>query len=374
MPDVFAVADALIKHIKSHYPYDIAIVAYYGSYAQGTATKRSDLDFFFIPATPEGYRASIQFILEDISFDFWPISWERAERMAALAEPQTTIIAACRLLYVRSDEDRNRFMRLRDSISAMREPEHGLLLIQRAESFLSDAYVHLYKMSRMDTLADLGSCRTDAHEVLTKVIQSLALLNQTYFTVGWGKNKDQILRLPLKPDHLESLYDTIIKAQLPADIRSACERLTEATLELVARQKETYTAAPSYPEHMKGFYEEAKGTLDKIIKACEKNDYDTAYFAAIRIQDEIAYFLYLAEKGYPPCKLELNSEYQEVYKKLGLPDLIHLLDPSDLKPLQAAVERLDVLLLSHLKAKGVEINSFESIEQFERFLRTGSVR
>ncbi|MGM0884625.1 MAG: nucleotidyltransferase domain-containing protein [Bacillota bacterium] len=270
MPDVFAVADALIKHIKSHYPNDIAIVAFYGSYAQGTATKRSDLDFFFIPATPEGYRASIQFILEDISFDFWPISWERAERMASLADPQTTIIADCRLLYVRSDEDRNRFMRLRESIAAMREPEHGLLLTQRAESLLRDAYVHLYKMSRMDTLADLTHYRSEAYEVLTKVIQSLSLLNQTYFTVGWGKNKDQILRLPLKPDHLESLYDTILKAQLPADIRSACERLTEATLDLVAKHREMYSTAPSYPDRMKGFFEETKGTFDKIITACER--------------------------------------------------------------------------------------------------------
>ncbi|RCW49155.1 kanamycin nucleotidyltransferase C-terminal domain-containing protein [Paenibacillus prosopidis] len=373
MPDVFAVADTLIKHIKNNYSNDIAIVAYYGSYAQGTATKRSDLDFFFIPASADGYRASIQFILDDISFDFWPISWERAERMASLADPQTTIIADCRLLYARSDEDRNRFMRLRDSIAAIQEPEHGLQLTQRAESLLHDAYVHLYKMSRMDPLADLTFYRSEAYDVLTKVIQSLGLLNQTYFTVGWGKNKDQILRLPLKPDHLESLYETIITAQLPADIRSACERLTEATLELVAKHRGMYSTAPSYPDRMKGFYEETKGTFDKIITACEKNDYDTAYFAAIRIQDEIAYFLHLAEKGYPPFQLELNSQYQ-VYKKLGLPDLIHLLAPGDLKPLQAAVVRLDVLLLSHLKANGVEINSFESIEQFESFLRTRSVR
>lgn len=40
MPDVFAVADTLIKHIKSHYPNDIAIAAFYGSYAQGTERKK----------------------------------------------------------------------------------------------------------------------------------------------------------------------------------------------------------------------------------------------------------------------------------------------------------------------------------------------
>src|SRR5690554_3951022 len=112
-------------------PNDIAIIAYYGSYAQGTATKRSDLDFFFIPATPEGYRMSIQFVLHDISFDFWPIDWERAERMASFEDSFTTIIADCQLLYVRSKADYTRIMKLRDQISEMHEPGKGRELLEK---------------------------------------------------------------------------------------------------------------------------------------------------------------------------------------------------------------------------------------------------
>ena len=37
--------------------------------------------------------------------------------MASFEEFQTTIIADCKLLYVRSDEDHDRFMKLRDTIS-----------------------------------------------------------------------------------------------------------------------------------------------------------------------------------------------------------------------------------------------------------------
>jgi predicted nucleotidyltransferase len=54
--DVFVVAETLVNHIRSKCPDDIAIIAYYGSFANGTATKRSDLDFFFIPATSNGYH------------------------------------------------------------------------------------------------------------------------------------------------------------------------------------------------------------------------------------------------------------------------------------------------------------------------------
>jgi hypothetical protein len=367
--DVFDVAESLVNHIRTNCPDDIAIIAYYGSYAQGTATKRSDLDFFFIPATPDGYGASIQFIMSDISFDFWPISWERAERMASFEDPFTTIIADCQLLYVRSDEDRTRFMKLRDDISTMREPSYGRVLLEKAESQLQDAYVHLYKMSCTDDMGNMSYYRIEAHGVLTKVLQSLALLNQAYFTKGWGKNIEQILQFPLKPSLLEHLLYVIMSAKLPAEIRSASEKLTADTLKLVLTQKETYSGTPSYPDRMKGFYEEAKGTLDKIITACEKNDYNTAFFAAIGIQDEITRFLYFAEKGYWPCKLEPNLAYLDLYNRLGFPDLVVLLDPHDLSQLQAAVERLSSLLESHLRTQGVGINRFQNIEQLESFLK-----
>ena len=47
--DVFAVADRLVSHIKSICPDEVDLVAYYGSHAQGVATERSDLDFFYVP-------------------------------------------------------------------------------------------------------------------------------------------------------------------------------------------------------------------------------------------------------------------------------------------------------------------------------------
>ena len=35
----------------------------------------SDLDFYFIPSTPRGYEMSYQFIVDDIGYDLWPVSW-----------------------------------------------------------------------------------------------------------------------------------------------------------------------------------------------------------------------------------------------------------------------------------------------------------
>ncbi|MCL6603223.1 MAG: hypothetical protein K6T94_10145 [Paenibacillus sp.] len=371
--DVFEVAETMVTHVKNNYPDDIAIIAYYGSYAQGTASNRSDLDFFFIPVTSKGYAATLSFVLNDISFDFWPIGWERAEKMASFEDPFTTIIADCKLLYVRSEEDRLRFIKLREDISSNREPSNGQVLAEKAESQLKDAYVHLYKMSSARNVEyEITFYRTEAYMILTKVFQCLALLNRTYFSTGWGKNIKQILQLPMIPTRLEALYQVITNTMSSADIRLACEQLTADTLELVLTQKESYSVNPSYPDRMKGFYEEAKGTLDKIISACEGGDYDTAFFAAIHIQDEISSFLFFAEKGYWPNSLEPNLAYQEIYNRLGFPDLAALLNPQYFSQLQAAVEQLNLLLEHHLQSQGVGINRYENIEQLQEFLNNRS--
>lgn len=92
-----------------------------------------------------------------------------------------------------------------------------------------------------------------------------------------------------------------------------------------------------------GFYEEFKGTLDKIITACEEGDYDTAFFTSIHVQDETARFLYFAEKGHWPTNLTSHSAYNDGYIRAGLPELIPLLDVNRLSVIQVTVERLSTL-------------------------------
>ena len=57
--------------IKVKYSDDIAVVVCYGSYITGSAYQKSDLDFFFIPKTNKGYEMNMQFIIDDIGYDFW---------------------------------------------------------------------------------------------------------------------------------------------------------------------------------------------------------------------------------------------------------------------------------------------------------------
>ena len=179
---------------------------------------------------------------------------------------------------------------------------------------------------------------------------------------------DQISRLPLKPARLEMLIGAIMTAKVTSDVRQACEELVSDTLELVLKKKKAYNTVPSYPDRMLGFYEEVKGVFDKVVTACEKNDYSSAFYWAIGVQDEIARFLYFAEKGQWPSQLDHTLAYQALYNELEFPNLINLLNPDDLTPLQTAVGSLDNLLERHLKHHEVKINRFVSVQEFKAFL------
>lgn len=364
--DVFAVADVIVKHIQTKYPQDVAIVGYYGSYLQGRATERSDLDFFFIPATERGRQAECQFIIDGISFDFWPIGWDRAERMAASEEWNTTIIADCELLYVRSEEDRARFMELRETISNIGGESNAAAAINRAESVLKECLVGLSLMRLAESANDLTYCRTHAQDIAANTFKSLGFLNQIYYKRMWGHYREQVRDLPIKPDQLEPCLDTIMFSHNPEEIQTACEKLTTDMLRLIAARRNRLEEHRSYAERMKGYYEEERGMMNKLLTACERGHYETAFFVATGVQDGLARILYAAEKGRWPGLANVD-DYREFYSRYGYPDLVALLNPDDFEPLRLAVLQLIEKFENHLTTEGVPWNEFGSVAEFESF-------
>ncbi|WP_018759159.1 hypothetical protein [Paenibacillus terrigena] len=366
MVNVFAVADIIVKHIKTHYPQDVAIVGYYGSYLQGRATERSDLDFFFIPATDRGRQVECQFLIDGISFDFWPIGWERAERMATSDEWSTTIIADCELLYVRSDDDYSKFMGLREKIAIMGNDSKAPTMINKAESVLTECLISLAKMRLSEHSKELSYCRTQTQEIARNIFKSLGFLNQIYYKRSWGHYREQIRNLPIKPEQLDEHLDTMMLSSTPDEIISACEKLTSDTLRLMSERQNSQEDIRSYKERMKGYYEEERGMMNKLLTACEKGYYETAFFVAIGVQDGLSRILYAAEKGRWPGIVDLG-EHREFYDRYGYPDLVTLLDPTNFEPLRIAVLQLIEKLEIHLRTEGVSLNQFDSVIEFESF-------
>lgn len=137
MSDVFAIADILVEHAVQTYGDEIAIIAYYGSYAKGTASPTSDLDIFYIPEPGKARALSSQFVIEGRPYDFWPVSWALAEEIADATTTRPWVLAAsllidAKVLYQRSTADLERFRALQARTEALTEPPQRRKMIKQA--------------------------------------------------------------------------------------------------------------------------------------------------------------------------------------------------------------------------------------------------
>ena len=73
------------EKVKSEYADDISLALLYGSFVNGTANSRSDIDCYFIPRTERGYRLAGTFMIAGVGYDIFPMDWERVRNIAKIA-------------------------------------------------------------------------------------------------------------------------------------------------------------------------------------------------------------------------------------------------------------------------------------------------
>lgn len=362
MFDVFEVADVIVGDVRRRFPDTVAIVAYYGSYANGTATPRSDLDFFFIPDGPGAAAASRQFIIDGIGFDFWPISWERAGRIASFDEAIVSVVADCRVLYSRSQADLDRFEGLRRNIQSMSLPENRELMLGKAVALHKDCFFDLHETDLASRRDDLSATRRSAARLVSTTAQCLALANQTYFKRGMGQNRAELAALSLKPTGLEHLLDVVSGSADCREIHGACEDLAGRTRALLEEEQARLSKRCSFGDAFGGFHEEALSTYNKIRTACARGDRETAFYASISLQREV-------ESAFEAC------DGKGSYARSGLPDLAANLDAGNLPALEKTVIEMEAQFREILKSRDVTLNEFTSLEEFkESVVRAGTRR
>jgi len=368
MIDVFAMAAILVDDVKRRYADDIAIVAYYGSYVYGTADERSDLDMFFIPATPRGAAASLQFVIGGIGCDFWPISWERAERIASFDEEIVAVIADAKVLLARTDADRARFEALRDRIRALCRPENRRLMVSKALAHLEKCFVHLHAMGSPSCHDDFASTAIAAAKVVRIVLHSLALANQTYYTRGPGANLAQVRTFGRKPDGIEERLERITESRDAAQIRRTCDDLVAGMTELLFATQAAFPVAGSYPDVCAGFYEEIRSLLTKVERACREGDRATAWFTALAVQDEVSTLLARATSGIDVAAIAAYAGYRSAWDRAGFPDIASVAASGDPASLCACIVDVDSRLRRHLEEHGVDLKIFHGLDDFRAFL------
>ncbi len=373
MTDVFKIAEILVSHARENYGAEIGIIAYYGSHAKGTATATSDLDIFYVPDEGQAGDLPATFILDGLPYDFWGPPWWMLEEIANAKSRRpwavsASMIADTKVVYARSEADLARFEALKDRIQTLTRPESRGEMVGRA---LEEFRTTLFQLGQMRLAAasdDLAGLRWAAWKFFGAAVNCLALVNQTYFSKGWGSNTAEILQLTHKPDDLEALMNGILLSDDPDIALAHADRLA-AEVRNILRAAQTSLAEPAAAQEIfKDFYYYIHEYKHKILKTCQNADALAASSAAFHLQELICVLLNKVEAGFFGEDFNLLGEYSRGYQKAGFPDLLQPATKGDFDTLTQRVLQLDEKIRAWFGERSINLNILADEADLQRFL------
>lgn len=345
--NIYKIAELFIEKIRRDYQNDISLVVVMGSYVYNDTHDKSDLDLYFVPKTKRGYNLGFTFILNDIGFDLWPISWERLERIASHDERITSIITEGKVLYYSSAEDLERFDELK--AKALDTTDKSLFTKKSKEVF-SKSYELIY---RIQEAKNLGQLRRYGIQFINNIGYALALLNGTTIKRGRSKLKQELLSNQLVPRNFSALYDTLFISNDMEAIKHDLLELMKNTEELIDIELSRYQNRGSASDVLSGFFEELISSYNKIEHAYEIDDPVTCLFAGCEIQNEIDDILQYADLENP-----------------DFPNIAMSFDPENLQQIVNVSQAHKKQFTDFLKENNVSIRRFENLEEYDRHLTT----
>lgn len=338
--DLMRIVDIIKEKVACSYKDDIAIICLYGSFIQGTAHSKSDIDFYFIPRTSRGYELTKAFIINDVGFDFWAISWDRAEEIASYKQGFVSIIADAQVIWQSNDEDRERFEKLR--ISALTPTVD---LRERTKQLYNQCE-HLY--CQICTSFDFIIQKQIASKLVSNVVEFIAVLNHTYTHRGWRYSIEEVSQLDSVP---RDFLNDCQKILYSADSNELQKRICNLFVQLQNLNSDKLNHTTDFKIAFSGFYEEAKSIYNKLYHACDISDGVTAIMAGSSLQQDI-----------------MDTIGIDEYKKWFY-DIVGMFNPSDLNGYKKAVEYHEKDFQTFLSENEVTVCRYKTYEHFEKEMR-----
>ncbi len=337
----------IVEKIEASYSQDISLLICYGSYVTGEYSGLSDIDFFFVPSTNRGYELSHQFILDNIGYDLWPVSWDRLESVSNLADQPASILMDGEVLFASSDDDLQRLQDLKHRFT--RNLSDAAVTRQAIVKYLEQA------KARYFNLQDRASKTffVDAVTIVETLLIAVACLNGAYVKKGLKRLENELERLPMVPAGFLENYGQLISTRDRAKIQHIVSELICETDKLYQskfdRDRDNAVPAADLP----GFYEEFKSTYNKLRLACLERDHASAYYAGFMIDRETQSFLvrYTGPDAFP--------------------DIIEAVLGTDLATVHAAGLEHEQRLTQLLDRHGIAINAYQDGRDFKRHFMNG---
>jgi predicted nucleotidyltransferase len=334
--------------VMEKYHDDVSLVCCYGSYVNGTANEKSDIDFYFVPKTDRAWELSTTFILDEIGYDFWGIDWSRLEKMSMFEDMFVSLVAGAKVVFRHSEEDEERFISLKRKI----ENRVSSSVIESDMLFKAMNHIKESEHNYFLLISNEGkkSKLQNAGEILLKVSDAVCLMNNSFLRYGTKRHFEEIISLKHLPNNFKENYYGIILARDESSLTASCFNLIQSAIKLhdYLQGKVYQPQDPSV--FLSGIYEEKSSSFTKIYQNCDSNNPEQAFINGVFLQGDMDYF-------FAECGIEQI-------------DFISCYDSKDLEGFKGAVANAEEMFLSSLKEYKVSLKRYNSVLDMEKDLRS----
>ncbi len=338
----------IVDKVKREYADDISLVLIYGSYINGSANSRSDVDCYYIPETERGYDMAVDFIVDGVGYDIFPMTWERVEGIADLHESMSPLVGDVQIIYCRDRSDRQRFENIQ--LRLKRNLQDDGYVREIAAKRCEAASVMCSMMNASDETSEI---RKMAGGIIMTLADAAAVYNHDYFHFGLKKQFEDLREhFPDMPEVIVEDYKNVIESVHAADVKEHAMKMFNDVcgyLDITCSPQEAPATEADREDTvdascLAGLYEEISSTFNKIYVCCENGNYILAFLSAVCLQRELDD---AAGAGCPKYDMLGGFKYTELYR------------------LSETVQEIEKDFVRFITQNGGHIKRYDSFEQFE---------
>lgn len=331
-----------VEKITKEYKEDVSLlIGQKGACKLPTDEQTMAFDFF-IPATERGNQLARTFIIEDMGYDLYPMSWERIRNIAELNEPSMIFaFAKGEVLYSRNASDEKKYEDMKQLlVENLADKE---LTFSKGLQSLNTAMEIFQTMMFEDSLC---SVRKASGGIISYLMNAIAMVNGTYLENGYGNLKLAIDGLEKVPSKFDVMYEELINEKTIVDIRMQCQKMIQVTRDFFVSVKpcENECEKNMNYDDLVDWYQEARYSFRKI-----------SYYAGINSAEDC--FLL-------GCYLQI--EFDAIKGDFGLEemDLLGSFQSDQLDKFALQAENLEKYIISIIEKNHAARKNYKDLEEF----------
>lgn len=359
------ILEIIKSKILEEYKDDILLLVSYG--INSNPSGNAGIRLYFISKNEKGRRLSTQFIIEGVSYDVFPMSWERLIANAAMDSPQGYLLLDTEVIYCADEEALNKFEDLKNSLKIVLSGEYDMALLNKAYEYFNETYIYLYNMEKYREC--ISSVKLESAKLLNKIANALAFANNTYYKNGNGATLRDSLKLERIPKEYKDLVEEIVFSNSSKEIHSKSVRLVENTRELLLNIKREKKQPELFETLFEGYYEELKKSINKCKYALNEEAYYEVFELFAYMQEEVGQFIGKVYEGIWYDDRNAFIEYKQYFNNVFEGGLLELLCNKNHEEILMAIDEFEENLISLIKKNHIELLDFKSLKDFEAYFK-----